>query len=64
MEQIRVLCQAGYFDHALMLARQHQDHEWYMRTQLDRPTPDLEDALKCASPILSSTTLLPLSMNA
>uniref|UniRef100_A0A8C8IV98 PEP5/VPS11 N-terminal domain-containing protein n=1 Tax=Oncorhynchus tshawytscha TaxID=74940 RepID=A0A8C8IV98_ONCTS len=32
---IKVLRQAGYHSHAVFLAERHQDHEWYLKIQLE-----------------------------
>ena len=32
---IKVCRQAGYYDHALFLAKEHQLHEWYLKIQLE-----------------------------
>ena len=32
---IRVCRQAGYFQHALFLARKHEQHDWYLKIQLE-----------------------------
>jgi hypothetical protein len=42
---IRVLKSAGYSEHALELARKHGAHDWYLRIQLERSSPDFADAL-------------------
>uniref|UniRef100_A0A8C4Q9L1 Vacuolar protein sorting-associated protein 11 homolog n=1 Tax=Eptatretus burgeri TaxID=7764 RepID=A0A8C4Q9L1_EPTBU len=45
---IKVLRQAGYFDHALFLAERDQQHEWYLKIQLE-DKKDYQRALKYIS---------------
>jgi len=42
---LRVLKSSGYYDHAQALAKAHNEHDWFLKTQLDRPQPDYSSAL-------------------
>jgi len=42
---IRVCRQAGYYKHALFLSEHHQQHDWYLKIQLE-DIKDYDKALK------------------
>jgi hypothetical protein len=55
---LRVLKGAGYNDHACLLAAQHGAHDWYLRIQLERPSPDYKGALSYIGRLDASTAEL------
>ncbi|KAM3575512.1 hypothetical protein VYU27_002617 [Nannochloropsis oceanica] len=52
---VTVLRAAGYPEHALEVARKYRAHDWYLRIQLEKPSPSYRDALA----YISSLPFLP-----